>query len=335
MKEPDMQESKKSKKEGKNGNKLLASDNLQLTTESGEVGYPVQVYFIELTDMYMHRVRWHWHAEIEVIIVNHGEAIFFSDDKQIHLTAGQGVLINQNIMHSIQAADDTAACSLYSMKFHPSFLFGYGNTMMSGKYLVPILSSPAMKIIELFDQDNWHEKLMDTVNNIIAVNLTKKYGYELETKSYLCQLWGLLLEKVIPQNISKSKETTVSLDESRVKEAILYIEEHYSENITLDDLAASIHLSKSECCRCFKRTLQLTPFEYLMKYRIFRAASILQMNVPAPRSMSALAFSVGFNNASYFNKVFKQYLHCTPSEYKRKIKNNPTGEYEPFYGLKL
>ena len=43
MKEPDMQESKKSKKEGKNGNKLLASDNLQLTTESGEVGYPVQV----------------------------------------------------------------------------------------------------------------------------------------------------------------------------------------------------------------------------------------------------------------------------------------------------
>ena len=120
-----------------------------------------------------------------------------------------------------------------------------------------------------------------------------------------------------------------------MKEAILYIEEHYSENITLDDLAASIHLSKSECCRCFKRTLQLTPFEYLMKYRIFRAASILQMNVPAPRSMSALAFSVGFNNASYFNKVFKQYLHCTPSEYKRKIKNNPTGEYEPFYGLKL
>ena len=228
MKEPDMQESKKSKKEGKNENKLLASDNLQLTTESGEVGYPVQVYFIELTDMYMHRVRWHWHAEIEVIIVNHGEAIFFSDDKQIHLTAGQGVLINQNLMHSIQAADDTAACSLYSMKFHPSFLFGYGNTMMSGKYLVPILSSPAMKIIELFDQDNWHEKLMDTVNNIIAVNLTKKYGYELETKSYLCQLWGLLLEKVIPQNISKSKETTVSLDESRVKEAILYIEEHYS-----------------------------------------------------------------------------------------------------------
>lgn len=332
-----MQDSKNSqnKNENKNKDKLLPSDNFQLTTQSGEVGYPVQVYFIELTDMYMHRVRWHWHAEMEVIIVNHGEVIFLSDDNQIHLSAGQGVLINQNLMHSIQAADDNAACSLYSMKFHPSFLFGYGNTMMSGKYLVPILSSPSLKIIELFEQDSWHEKLMDTVNNIIAVNLTKKFGYELVTKSYLCQLWGLLLEQVIPQNINKSKETTVSVDESRVKEAILYIEKHYNETITLEDLAASVHLSKSECCRCFKRTLQITPFEYLMKYRIYRAASMLQRNDSHARSMSSLAFSVGFNNASYFNKVFKQYLHCTPSEYKRKIKNNAAGEYEPFYGLKL
>lgn len=330
-----MPKSKKKKKNEKNEHKLPDSDHIQLSTEAGEVGYPVQVYFIELTDMYMRRVRWHWHAEVEVIIINHGEAIFSSDDRQIHLTAGQGVLINQNLMHSIQAADHTAACSLYSMKFHPSFLFGYGNTMMSGKYLVPILSSPSMKIIELFDQDNWHEQLMDTVNNIIAVNLTKKYGYELVTKSYLCQLWELLLEQVIPQNVSKTKETTVSLDESRVKEVILYIEEHYNENITLDDLAASIHLSKSECCRCFKRTLQLTPFEYLMKYRIFRAASILQMNVPASPSMSSLAFSVGFNNASYFNKVFKQYLHCTPSEYRRKVKSNLVDEHEPFHGMRL
>lgn len=335
MKEYVMQESKKGKKEENTETKLLPSDNLQLKTESGEVGYPVQVYFIDLTNMYMRSIRWHWHAEMEVLIVNHGEAVFLSDEKQIHLTAGQGVLINQNLMHSVQAVDETSACSLYSMKFHPSFLFGYGNTILSGKYLVPILSSPFIKIIELFDQDNWHEKVMDTVNNIIAVNLAKKYGYELITKSYLCQLWGLLLEKVIPENINKTKETTVSLDEARVKDAILYIEEHYNENITLDDLAASIHLSKSECCRCFKRTLQLTPFEYLLRYRIFRAANMLKMNGPHTCSMSSLAFSVGFNNASYFNKVFKQYLHCTPSEYKRKIKNNPSGDFEPFYGMKL
>lgn len=295
------------------------------TLTDTEIGYPVHVYFIELAKMYMQRIRWHWHPEFEVIIVNHGEADFFTDDKKIRLKAGQGILINQNTMHSIQSADPDANCNLYSTIFHPSFLFGYGNTVMSGKYLSPILSSPVFRTMLLDEQDPVAEKILDSINSVIAVNMTKKFGYELVTKSYLCQLWVTLLENVVPQNVKTYKNGSLSLDESRVKEAILYIENHYSEHITLDELAASIHISKSECCRCFKRTLELTPIEYLMKYRIFRAASMIQSEDPISHSISELAFAVGFNNASYFNKVFKQFLKCTPSEFKKNLKQDPTG----------
>lgn len=312
-----------------------ASKTAQETTKYGEIGYPVQVYYIELSKMYMHRIRWHWHDEIEILIVNHGEAFFLADDQKLHLCAGQGILINQNIIHSVQSIGTGANCTMYSVTFHPSFLFGYGNTMMSSKYLVPIVNSPALKTVELHERDPWHEKLLDTINSVIAINMTKKYGYELLTKSYLCQLWALLLEQIAPQNITKNKQLTLSMDETRVKEAILYIEQHYQEQITLEQLAESIHISKSECCRCFKRTLQLTPIEYLMKYRIFQAASMLQKDAPEARSMSSLAFSVGFNNASYFNKIFKQYLDCTPSEYKRSVKNDSSSDDGPFKKLKL
>lgn len=315
--------------------KSVPSEKQQNITDVGEIGYPVQVYYIELSKMYMHKIRWHWHAEIEIIIINHGEADFLTDDTKLRLHAGQGILINQNVMHSILPVDEKASCSLYSVVFHPSFLFGYGNTVMSSKYLVPILSSPTMRILELHEQNSSQEALLDIVNSVIAVNLTKKYGYELITKSYLCQLWTALLEQVLPEDVNKSRQSTISLDESRVKQAILYIEKHFSEQITLEDLAASIHISKSECCRCFKRTLQVTPIEYLMKYRIFQAASMLLKNDSDTHSMSALAFSVGFNNASYFNKVFRQYLNCTPSEYKRRIKNNPTKEGAPLNEFKL
>ena len=82
-----------------------------------------------------------------------------------------------------------------------------------------------------------------------------------------------------------------------------------------------MHISKSECCRCFKRVLQFTPIEYLMRYRILKAATMIQDNDPAYRNISDLAFNVGFNNVSYFNKVFKQYVKCTPSEYKKNLKN--------------
>ncbi len=305
------------------------------SSEQGDVGFPVQVYYIELSKMYMQRVRWHWHPEIEIIIINHGEADFMTDDQKLRLHAGEGILINQNVMHSIQPIDEDANCSFYSVVFHPSVLFGYGNTVMSTKYLVPVLSSPTMRIIELYEHDPKLERIMDLTNSVIAANLTRKYGYELVIKSHLCQLWISLLENVIPQNITKTKETTISMDETRVKDAILYIEMHFHEQITLEQLASSIHISKSECCRCFKRTLQVSPIEYLMKYRIFRATQMIQRGDPEAHSMSSLAFSVGFNNASYFNKVFRQYLGCTPSEYKRKIKNDPANEAGPFREFQL
>ena len=293
------------------------------TIQGQELGYPVNIYYLELSKLYMQRVRWHWHPEIEIMIINHGEANLITDDKEVRLKAGQGILINHNVMHSLQPVDARADCSLYSVIFHPSFLFGYGNTVMSGKYLVPVLSSPVFKIMLLDENDPFSEKLMDIVNSVIAAHMTKKYGFELIVKSCLCQFWIHLLEHIIPQNVSTTKQTVLSLDEVRVKEAILYIENHYSEHISLSQLADFVHISKSECCRCFKRTLQLTPIEYLMKYRIFKAATMLQCNDPVAASISGLAFSVGFNNVSYFNKIFKQYLKCTPREYKKGISTNP------------
>lgn len=299
------------------------SDTVPLSSD-GEIGYPVHVYFIELAKMYMKRIRWHWHPEIEVIIINHGEANFITEEKKICLTAGQGIIINQNTMHTIQSSDSDASCSLYSITFHPSFLFGYGNTNMSSKFLAPILSSPLFRIMLLDESDPLQEKLLDQINTVIAINLNKKFGYELTTKAHLCEFWLLLLEFIIPQNVKSNKNSSVFTDESRVKEAIIYIENHYAEPITLDQLAESIHVSKSECCRCFKRTLQISPIEYLMKYRIFKAASMIQNDAASIHSMSELAFNVGFNNASYFNKVFRQFLDCTPSQYKKNLKTDPT-----------
>ena len=277
--------------------------------------------------------RWHWHPEIEVLIINHGEADILTDDKKIRLHAGQGLFINQNVMHAIEPVDEKANCTLYTVVFHPSFLFGYGNTVMSTKYLSPVLTSPSIRTIELSEEDPWQAKILDYTSSVIASNLTQKTGYELTIKAHLCNLWNCLLEKVTPQ--SKKKQGTTSQDEARVKAAISYIEEHYHEQITLDQLADSIHISKSECCRCFKRTLQVSPIEYLMKYRIFQAVNMLQRGDPQARSMSTLAFHVGFNNASYFNKVFRQFLGCTPSEYKKNIKNDPTRKVGPFRELQL
>ena len=72
------------------------------------------------------------------------------------------------------------------------------------------------------------------------------------------------------------------------------------ETVTLEDISSSIMVSKSECCRCFKRTLNVTPFEYLMKYRILESTK--RMHRKPLDSISEIAGSVGFNNTSYYKR---------------------------------
>lgn len=297
----------------------------------GDRDYHVQVYFIDLSQAYMKYIRWQWHTEFEIIIVNHGEADVLADEKMIHLAPGQGLFINQNVLHAIHPSGESRNCTLYSLVFHPDFLFGYNNTILSTKYLAPIISSPELKMLLLDEANPLQERLLDCVNDVIATNAMKAYGYELLTKTRLFQFWTLILEYIKPTDYEvPASPPVLPLDEMRIKDAIRYVEENYASPITLDILADSIHVSKSECCRCFKRILKLTPIEYVMRFRIFSAAKLLHSNDPATHSISDLAFSVGFNSVSYFNKVFKHYLHQTPTEYKNSIKKDPNQSFESF-----
>lgn len=283
------------------------------------VAYPVTIEFIELANLHMHLVKWHHHPELEIIIVNNGNLLLSTSEKDVNLQAGQGIIINSNALHSIKSLQEDGNSSYYSLSFNPVFLFGYGDLLLSEKYLLPVVTAKLFQCIELNEDDTFGSRVLENVNEVIAINLLKRFGYELITKARLCEFWVQLINYILPNTKQSNSTSYVSLDESRVKDIISYIEEHYSEKITLENLADTVHLSKSECCRCFKRILNLSPIEYLMKYRIFIAASIIQNDDTKSISFSDLAFDVGFNNASYFNKVFRSYLNCTPREYRKKV----------------
>jgi AraC-like DNA-binding protein/mannose-6-phosphate isomerase-like protein (cupin superfamily) len=290
----------------------------------------VQVYFIDLSKAYLKYIRWQWHNELEVIIVNHGEADVMVDDQMIHLTPGQGVFINQNVLHAIHPYGESRNCSLYSLTFHPDFLFD-SRSNLAHKYLTPIINSPELKTFFLDEADPAKENLLDLINDVIAANAVKAFGYELVTRAKLYQFWLQFMQNVNVEPSDRPKPPPVlSLDEIRVKEAIRYVEEHYASPITLDALATTIHISKSECCRCFKRTLKLTPIEYVMRFRIFAAARLMHNNDPSIMSISDLAFAVGFNSVSYFNKTFRKYLNQTPTEYRNAIKHHVPPKIESF-----
>jgi YesN/AraC family two-component response regulator len=93
-----------------------------------------------------------------------------------------------------------------------------------------------------------------------------------------------------------------------------YIQTHYAEKITLEDLSAQIHLCRSESCRLFKRYMNASMFDYLLDYRIERSLELLRSSA---LDVTEIAGLVGFANPGYYARIFKRKMGCTPREYRK------------------
>ena len=98
---------------------------------------------------------------------------------------------------------------------------------------------------------------------------------------------------------------------------MLYIKEHYSEIITLLDIANSANISKSSCNRIFNKTLKMTPFEYLLSFRINQSIHLL---INSNKTISEIAYSCGFQDASYYCRMFRKYIGISPQKYRNNNK---------------
>jgi len=317
-------------------NSLYSRDqSLHEIVEHNNPQYPVGVYLVEPSKMYLQHVRWHWHEEIELDFVKEGTAVFRVGEEIIRVEEGQAIFINQNVLHYIESEAGTD-CVVLSALFHPRFLFNDTESAIETMYLTPLLNDIQLRHLVFKRSDMWSRSILAYISDLLEANLSKEYGYELQTKSILCQFWFVMIKKFKSHQpiVVQEKTNVLSPDESRIKDALIYIQNHYADSVTLEDIADSIHVSKSECCRCFKRAMNVTPFEYLMRYRILQAADKLLKQDKSVTSIADLAFSVGFNNTSYFNKLFKEYFGCTPLQFRKTSKTEHRDTLSPF-GLSL
>jgi AraC-like DNA-binding protein len=97
---------------------------------------------------------------------------------------------------------------------------------------------------------------------------------------------------------------------------IEWIEQNYTERITLETLSEVAKIGEKYLCRFFKEYTGNTPIDYVNRLRVERAC--LKM-AEANRNVTEAAFESGFNDISYFSKIFKRYKGMTPREYRRAV----------------
>ena len=100
-------------------------------------------------------------------------------------------------------------------------------------------------------------------------------------------MWESPFSAAIPfrQSGQESRGRQIHLENTvraRMQQFLRCIEQRYPEDLTLEDIAQSASVSKSECLRCFQMTLQTTPYKYLMEYRLSKAAELLEKTGCSP-----------------------------------------------------
>lgn len=133
----------------------------------------------------------------------------------------------------------------------------------------------------------------------------------LETQEEICAWISFALNDFIDSVYELQKPHK----QTRLRPALEYIQKHYREKITLEEIARAAHLSVSRLCHLFGEQMQFTVFDYLAGLRVSRAKSLL---LSTDRTCLQICYDSGFFNLSYFNRTFKQQTGMTPTQFRRQ-----------------
>ena len=197
--------------------------------------------------------------------------------------------------------------------FRSNFIFGHEESLIKTKYIDIIENGGQCPSFFLDSKNKTHKKIMSLVLEANDIFQEKKPCYELLVKSKLCEIWSLFFTEI--DCILQEKQLVNSNDVLRLSKILDFIHSNYKNKITLDDIAESCNISKSECCRFFKKATRQTPFEYLLNYRIKKSIPLLLND---KYNITEIAEKVGFSNASYYTEIFKRVMDLSPTKYKKE-----------------
>lgn len=277
--------------------------------DHGNYAFPVNVC-IESIQKYEHNsFLWHWHPEIELTLILSGSIEYHVNNENYILSEGEGLFGNCNTLHSGYMKDGKE-CSYLSITFHPRFLYGYENSILQTKYIDFITHNESWSSLKLTPGISWHREILSLMHEIYRLSATPPYDYELRVHMMLMEIWKKLYHyfSSLPEQGQSSQKHL-----QRLREIITYIQEHYYQDITLDEIAGHINICKSECCRFFKKHMNMTIFEYILFLRIQNSLPMLKKG----ESITQISGKVGFSSPAYYGQIFKRYMKCSPREYQK------------------
>lgn len=291
---------------------ILEYENYQEKKSHGNPLFPYNTYLCSIP-LDFTQVPLHWHDEMELIYIKKGRGTITVDFTQYTVSAGTIALIIPGQLHSIEQFEHESM-EYENIIFHPGILVtkktDTSNTdilapLLSGKLSVPLLYTPEFP---------YYKEIAACIDANDEISRTNPPGYQLFIKSQLFMLFFILANKcLLKEHVKKDYKSL-----EKMKLILKYVENHYMDKITIEDIADEVGLSQSHFMKYFKNTMGTSFIEYLNEYRLTMASRLL---VSSDSSILDIAAEVGYENLSYFNRTFKKRFEMTPREYRKKYAN--------------
>lgn len=252
----------------------------------------------------------HWHEEIELLYQLNGRSDIQIDGEKYQIQNKLLTVIDSRQVHSIHTYSDTSM-----------FICVHISKKLIEKYIPDIDLYRIYCIPDDIPDSQFPEYLSvcRQMEALLRLYITDKPAWQMESEGIILQVLAQLIRhfsrKSAPDEISLSSADRTSFN--RIRDVITYVEEHFREPISLQDIAGHLGLGREYFCRFFKKNMGMSFLRYLNEVRISHVYRDLEQT-DAP--IAEIAEKNGFHNQKLFNRTFREVYGCTPSAVRRKSK---------------
>ncbi len=180
-----------------------------------------------------------------------------------------------------------------------------------------LITQAAYELIEPdYVQLSYHFQATDPVIYHLGIALKQALENEEQDSKFYAESMANFLVVHLLKNYTtlsfKPKENTGGLSRSHLKQSIDYIDAHLREEISLEEIANYIGLSRYYFCRLFKKSIGITPYQYIIRCRVEQAKKLLKKR---NLSLSEVALTCGFSHQSHLHRHFKRLTGVTPKQF--------------------
>lgn len=271
----------------------------------GTSGFPIEYYFIDESHP-RYVMNLHWHKEFEIIRVLSGKLSAYLNNERYELQEGDCLFVGGGSLIRAEPENCVYDCVVFDLNMLKK---GEGDAL--SRYPFPDVNGK-VSICGYLSRD--HRCIYDTVDRLMKCLKEQRDFYELAVYSMLYELFYRLYKEGY---IKRVNEVPQNKKLRKISSILEWINNNYTSDISLEVLSNIHSISEKYLCRIFKEYTSKTITEYISELRIENACLEI---TKGGKSVTDAAFNSGFNDLSYFCKVFKRHTHLTPKEYKKQHK---------------